>query len=145
MKAITLHQPWATLVALGFKKFETRSWPTKYRGELAIHAGKSQQYIGYTLTDGIDVDGVQDISIAAYLVKHAPQAEFPLGSVLCIAELVNCIPMTFDFIHKQSRVERAFGLWQVGRFAWELEVTKVFVPPIPARGMQGLWDWSNAQ
>ena len=40
MKAITIIQPWATLIALGEKQFETRSWFTKHRGELAIHAGK---------------------------------------------------------------------------------------------------------
>lgn len=39
MKALTLHQPWATLVALGIKTVETRSWYTPYRGPLAIHAG----------------------------------------------------------------------------------------------------------
>lgn len=39
MKALTLHQPWASLVALGVKRIETRSWSTSYRGALAIHAG----------------------------------------------------------------------------------------------------------
>lgn len=38
-KALTLHQPWASLVALGVKTIETRSWPTRYRGRLLIHAG----------------------------------------------------------------------------------------------------------
>ena len=41
MKAITLTQPWATLVAIGAKRIETRSWRTFYRGPLAIHAGKT--------------------------------------------------------------------------------------------------------
>src|SRR5574343_1234835 len=40
MKAITLHQPWATLVAIGAKRIETRSWSTNYRGPIAIHAAK---------------------------------------------------------------------------------------------------------
>ena len=40
MKALTLWQPWATLVAIGAKKIETRSWKTNYRGPLAIHAAK---------------------------------------------------------------------------------------------------------
>lgn len=40
MKAITLTQPWATLVAIGAKRIETRSWATRYRGPLAIHAAK---------------------------------------------------------------------------------------------------------
>jgi hypothetical protein len=38
MKALTLWQPWATLIANGTKTIETRSWSTSYRGPLAIHA-----------------------------------------------------------------------------------------------------------
>ena len=44
MKALTLHQPWATLVAVGEKRIETRSWSTDYRGPLAIHAGKARPF-----------------------------------------------------------------------------------------------------
>lgn len=40
MRCLTLTQPWATLVAIGAKRIETRSWSTSYRGPLAIHAGK---------------------------------------------------------------------------------------------------------
>src|SRR5690348_17556570 len=40
MKALTLTQPWASLVAIGAKRIETRSWSTSYRGPLAIHAAK---------------------------------------------------------------------------------------------------------
>lgn len=40
MKALTLTQPYATLVAIGEKRLETRSWRTSYRGPLAIHAAK---------------------------------------------------------------------------------------------------------
>ena len=41
MKALTITQPWATLIAIGAKRFETRGWSTPYRGPLAIHAGKN--------------------------------------------------------------------------------------------------------
>lgn len=41
MKVITIKQPWATLIAKGYKKYEFRSWNTKYRGEILIHAGAS--------------------------------------------------------------------------------------------------------
>ena len=40
MKALTIKQPWATLIMQGDKRFEFRSWQTKYRGDLLIHAGK---------------------------------------------------------------------------------------------------------
>ena len=39
VKILTLKQPWATLVAEGIKKYEFRSWKTKYRGKILIHAG----------------------------------------------------------------------------------------------------------
>jgi len=42
LKAITILQPWASLIACGAKQIETRSWATKYRGQLAIHAGKQK-------------------------------------------------------------------------------------------------------
>ena len=51
IKAISLWQPWASLIALGGKKIETRSWPTKYRGPLAIHASKNQPPYAQTLAD----------------------------------------------------------------------------------------------
>ncbi|TWH47470.1 ASCH domain-containing protein [Sporomusa sp. KB1] len=41
MKAITILQPWASLLACGAKQIETRSWPAKYRGPIAIHTGKT--------------------------------------------------------------------------------------------------------
>jgi activating signal cointegrator 1 len=59
MKAITIIQPWATLIALGEKKFETRSWATKHRGPLAIHAGKK-----------IDKEVCQHEEIRAALARH---------------------------------------------------------------------------
>ena len=40
MKALSITQPWATLIAIGAKTIETRSWSTLYRGDLAIHAAK---------------------------------------------------------------------------------------------------------
>lgn len=44
MKALTLTQPWASLVALGVKSIETRSWATNYRGPIAIHAAKGHPF-----------------------------------------------------------------------------------------------------
>ena len=44
MKAITIWQPWASLLACGGKRFETRSWATSYRGPIAIHAAKKSVF-----------------------------------------------------------------------------------------------------
>lgn len=65
MKAISLHQPWASWIAEGKKTIETRMWSTRYRGPLLICSTKSPKVAGY-----------------------------PLGKALCIVQLVNCRPMT---------------------------------------------------
>ena len=47
---LSMHQPWASLLVLGFKRFEGREWNNKYRGPLWIHATQkkpSQQEIDY--------------------------------------------------------------------------------------------------
>lgn len=43
MKALSLWQPWATLIAIGAKQYETRGWSTPYRGPLIIHAAKTKE------------------------------------------------------------------------------------------------------
>lgn len=40
MKVITIKQPWATLIAKGYKEYEFRTWKTNYRGDILIHAGR---------------------------------------------------------------------------------------------------------
>jgi hypothetical protein len=60
MKAITTLQPWASLIACGAKKIEIRSWATRYREKIAIHAGKGFDHYSYKhlmpLIDQVDKD-----------------------------------------------------------------------------------------
>ncbi len=118
MKAITIKQPWATLIALGEKKFETRSWQTKYRGPLAIHAGKS-----------VDKEACEDSWIKGLLAEHGITSwkQLPTGVVLATTELVDChkiglrvgyvVATTGPDIHGYEFV---LGDYTEGRYAWEL-------------------------
>lgn len=61
MKALTIIQPWATLIASGHKMNETRSWKTNYRGEVLIHAGKNpKDYTSGCYIDDPDGRYLQD-------------------------------------------------------------------------------------
>ena len=40
MKALTIKEPWASLIINGYKTYEFRSWNTSYRGKILIHAGR---------------------------------------------------------------------------------------------------------
>lgn len=125
IKAITLHQPWASLVGIS-KLFETRGWSTDYRGKIAIHAAKKQKD-----TD----DWCEELS------DLLPKGELPFGAVVATADLTDCVLMTKEFINQQSEIERRCGLWEPRRYAWKLENIQILSEPIPARGKQGLWDF----
>lgn len=126
--ALTLWQPWATLIEQEVKRVETRSWATNYRGPIAIHAAKKPV-------------AVSDYPHLFELVSYG--CEFPFGAVVAIANLVNCVEMTEEFIAQQSETELKCGDWSPGRFAWILEIIRPVVPPIPATGGQKIWNWSG--
>lgn len=121
MKGITVLQPWASYLAEGVKKYETRSWSTNYRGPIAIHAGKS------------------DVHIAGLLENTGHT--MPLGAIIAIGHLHHVHPMDEHFIGMQSAEEIAMGHWEPGRYAWEITQVEKLPVPIPYRGQQGLWPY----
>ncbi len=126
MKALTLTQPWASLVALGHKQIETRSWSTNYRGALYIHAAK-----GFPRW-------ARDFAGEAQAGGRLP-AELPLGVLVATARLVDVRP-TDDPALELSSLERRFGDYHPGRFAWLLEDIEPLAEPIPWRGALGLFN-----
>lgn len=142
LKAITVKQPWATLIAIGEKKFETRSWQTKHRGQIAIHAGKS-----------IDKEACEDVIIKLVLKEYGIMSykELPTGVVLATAELVDCykVEATIGFVSVLSNektlegLEVALGDYTEGRYAWELTNLQTLSNPIAAQGHLSLWEWNN--
>jgi hypothetical protein len=136
MKALSLTQPWATLVVIGAKLVETRSWSTKYTGTVAIHAAKkfTRDDKDYCTTR-VFGDPLRE---AGY-----PSAEWlPTGAIIGTATIRGC-RFTQDVEHQLSEQEQAFGNYDPGRFAWFLSDARRF-PPIPCKGALGLWDVPHA-
>jgi len=136
VKAITIRQPWASLIALGAKRIETRSWQTHYRGPIAIHASATFH--------------ASDRDIAMLTPEMAPHlskigvGNLPLGSVIATATLVDCIqtctPEMDALLGSLSEDEQAFGDFQPARYGWLLDdVTSI--TPVPAKGRLALWEW----
>lgn len=133
MKAISLWQPWASLVAHGLKRFETRHWTTSYRGPLAIHAAKRKPEL--SVSDRELIQAVIDMG-------YRTLGQLPYGCIVCTCELVDIYPTHWlipppDF----TEAERSFGNYAPGRFAWRLDNVQI-VDNIPARGSQGFWEWT---
>lgn len=144
MKALTIWQPYASLAVScdqygdPFKKVETRSWKTGYRGELAIHAAKRKPDMFFM---GMS-ESLSNIFAYAGLYGDNALLNLPYGCVVGTVELVDCVPIerlcdtNFD-----TSQERAFGDWTAGRYGWILRNPVLFDKPIPAVGKQGLWEW----
>jgi len=137
-KAITLYQPWASLWMLEEKRYETRSWATRYRGQLVIHAGKSKRFL-HLCSEPFFLEALKRHGLAN------PEA-LPLGAVLGWGKLSSVVPSHYvgnSVLCKDgiSQQEEAFGDFSRGRFAWWLDCRTVLRNSIPARGRQGLWTW----
>jgi hypothetical protein len=129
MKAITISQPYASLIASGQKWIENRSWPTTYTGPLAIHAGKGLHYL--------DREEIK---------------EFPTGSIIATARLSGCVVreqlqrMSFGDTTKNQIIPGCKVSWKQafdhehteGPWCWILEDIRA-IEPIEIKGAQQLW------
>src|SRR5687768_930637 len=131
MKALSLLQPWASLVVLGHKTIETRSWNTAYRGTLMIHASKGKS-------------GAEMSRLPVFKKYIGDFAALPFGAIIGEVQLtdvvrIDALPFTQAAIDRLTLEERAFGDYRSGRFAWLLEDAVQYPEPISAKGALGLW------
>jgi hypothetical protein len=131
MKALTVLQPWAQLLALGVKQAETRSWSTAYRGPLAIHAGKRFRELHREFAHTMRGRGILPVTPLRY------------GEVLAIAQLVDCISSP-DARRRFGELELELGDYRNNRFAWILADVELLEPGKRAKGALGLWEWEAA-
>lgn len=149
MKCLTLTQPYATLIALEEKHIETRSWPTNYRGPLAIHAGKGLAPVG-------GIKGLFNLyySEPFYRVLFPrfgalSEWDMPQGAIVAVCELIdvvstNQLPLGWrrgKHAWWLTEQEQAFGDYRPNRYAWLLGNVQALPEPIPCPGKQGLWTY----
>jgi len=145
MKALTLTQPWATLIAIGAKRIETRSWGTDYHGQLAIHAAKGLGPVGGMR--GL-IEQCQVPAFANALrqwVRDNHEEPLPRGAIVAVAVLDRVkridIKLRAEVIAQTiTPNEIDFGDYTSGRYAWFLESVLPLVEPIPCNGALSLWD-----
>lgn len=114
MKAISLWQPWASLMVSGLKKIETRSWATNYRGPLLIHAALKE-------LPGLGIIG-----------------NIPRGGIIGSVDLIDC--QGVNLFNRPDYPERDYGDYTAGRFMWITENPKAFKKIIPYKGRQRIFN-----
>lgn len=155
-------EPWASLVAIGAKRIETRSFRVSYRGELAIHAAKGiPKYARYALTDNWAVYEAlcRHFDLRCPTGRHLIEL-LPRGVVLATCKVTDCKRIVTrehmfndagassaycasDEMLPPKEPEFSFGNYEHGRYAWILEDIKPLAKPIPAKGALRLWNWSG--
>jgi len=127
-------------VAIGAKGNETRSWPTKYRGEIFIHSAlkmtREQRRI-------METEPFYAALRPGGVYSHP---ELSCGKIIARTEVLDCVEMTKEMIKKMRETpggvqELAFGDYAPGRFAWKLAEPQRLIVPVPIRGFQQIWTW----
>lgn len=136
MKGLNILQPWASLLAETEKRIETRSWMTRYRGDVLICSSKrwdgALQRIAFSepFRSVLGYDRIQRLG------------GLPLGSALAVARLADVRPIHSLALSawKLSPKELAFGDYSSGRYAWFFEDVRPLSTPVSVKGQLGLWD-----
>ncbi len=152
MRAISLWQPWASAVALGSKKVETRHWSTAYRGPLVIHAAKRR-----VRSELVHIGTCWNWCGALREIHRIGRSEpltdsLPFGKLIAVLNLIDCRPTDcFAYLDTPRRprgetsdlydwTERQLGDFSLGRFGWEFENIYRLPEPIPFIGRQGFFN-----
>lgn len=128
MKVITIKQPFATLIALGYKEYEFRTWKTKYRGEILIHAGK----------------GINKKAMKKFEYLHL---DYPSGCIIAKANLTDCI-LIDDEARKMLKAKQSPVYDSVVEntdwdgYGFKLENVER-IEPIFVNGKLSLWDYDD--
>lgn len=123
MKVITIKQPWASLIAEGYKEYEFRTWKTKYRGDILIHAGK-----------GIDSKAMK--------IYENYNLSYPRGCIIAVAKITDCLVLNDELKNNLKNNEVYSNIIKSNKsyYAFKLEnVNKI--KPIPINGKLSLWDY----
>ena len=130
MKVITIKQPWASLIAEGIKEYEFRTWKTKYRGDILIHAGKS-----------IDKKAMERFE---YL-----NLKYPIGQIIAKATITDCIKVNDEFRDRLRNIDSIVYKGVIKKtskdwdgYGFKLENVEK-IEPIEINGKLSLWDYDG--
>lgn len=124
MKALSIKNPWASLIINGYKEYEFRTWKTKYRGKILIHSSLGIEKNILNKFKDYDLD-------------------YNNGYIIGEATLSDCILVTDEFYHELLNIDST--VYELSthemKYAWKLENIIKYENPIKAKGNLGLWNY----
>lgn len=129
VRALTIRQPWAACIASGAKTVENRTWATKHRGRLAIHAGAA--FDRNPDSDAPELAHLDRFVIKAYY--EAPTVLRMRSAIVAVGDLDDCHPYEPGCC-VSPWAEKSDGVWH-----WTIGSIRALSRPVPCRGHLGLW------
>lgn len=111
--ALSIRQPWAWLIAAGHKDIENRDWPTPFRGEFLVHAGK-------TVPSESEIEEIE-----REFGVRIPRSELLYGGIVGVATITGC-------------VSESDSPWFFGEYGFTLANARP-LPFLPLRGKLGFF------
>lgn len=125
MKALTIKEPWASLIINNYKTYEFRSWKTNYRGKILIHAGLS--------LEKNELKYFEDYNL-----------NYQCGNIIGEATITDCILVTKELNKKILDINnKVYKNNHENLYAWKLENIVKYENPIPIKGKLGLWNYKE--
>lgn len=125
MKALTIKEPWASLIINNYKTYEFRSWKTNYRGKILIHAGLS--------LEKNELKYFEDYNL-----------NYQCGNIIGEATIIDCILVTKELNKKILDINnKVYKNNHENLYAWKLENIVKYENPIPIKGKLGLWNYKE--
>lgn len=134
IRCLTLHQPWASLIAYGFKTYETRGHFTRQLEPLAIHAASVGTRKQLAFWDCLRADFKE--------VRAAMPFEFtelPFGAIVGVVNVISCCSTEMLDLAKMPWLELRVGDYSPGRYAWKLKLEGRLQRPFTTPGHQRFW------
>lgn len=128
MRAITIKQPWATLIMRCGKDIENREWPTRQRGIVAVHTSARIQRADIEDAAALMRGFIPKFSERIFVEEALREpARYPIGCIVGTVEIIDC-------------VTQSDSPWFCGAYGFVLAHPVQFAAPIPCRGALGFWE-----
>lgn len=130
MLGLSVWQPWASLIAAGAKRYETRSWqpPASLVGQrLAICSSQTEEGL---------LASAEDQAFSRLCLRRLGRQPLPMGTVVAVVTVAGFICTTAPAARRISARERLVGNWSLGRYAWRLADVQALSAPVPVTGSQ---------
>jgi len=137
IKAISLWQPYATALALGLKRNETRLYPTRHHGILGIHAAQKKSAAQRELFEKLM--GASTFCTAMRAAGYCTFDDLPFGALVATGDLCGCLATAELNVRGLPALERELGDYRRGRHAWSFGKVTALAQPHPCCGKQGFF------